>query len=204
MGTAFKIVRWTGVVAGACVVAAFATAWLVRIEPLLPPVSGSTCFSASFAGTDALRLGWHREKRTDTLPVARMTLRLDHPEGQEPYRDRMSGYRFAWRYSLKLDIVSVDGARYRGEGAYCDWSNDAISHVEPSLACHIDCDGGSIWLSRAPGRSAIDVEWDAKSWLRMSACGGGGEILRAGDISKTFRLAQVPAETCSSMRAPRD
>lgn len=198
MATALKILRRAGALTGTIAVVAVAAAWLVRIEPLLPPVNGSTCFAGSFAGTDALRLGWPQEKRTDTLPVARMTLRLDHPEGQERYRDQMTGYRFDWRYALTLDVVSVDGKRsYRGKGAYCDWTDDVISRVDPSLACHIDCDGGSIWLSRAPGRSAINVTWNAGSWLRMSACGGGGEIVRAGDTSKTFRLAQVPAERCS-------
>lgn len=41
-----------------------------------------------------------------------------------------------------------------------------------------------------PRRAAIDVVWDTNIWLRMSAC-GGGEILRAGNSPKTFRVERT-------------
>lgn len=173
------------VVASGCLYAA-----LARIEPLLPPERGSTCFAGTFAGEKSLVRGFPNEKRADEVPVAAIQLRLDRRGDQDPHWDRDVGWGWDWHYDLRL-VVTTPERTYRGSGAQCNWSSGLLSHIVPDLGCYIDCDGGDIVVRRVPGSAAVDVVWDAKSWLRMSACGGGGEILRAGTSSKTFRVEQA-------------
>ncbi len=179
--------------------AAIATLVLAgRIEPLLPGEAESRCFAGTFDGTTGLTFGIHSENRTDEVHVKRLLLRLDRQPSQEPHRDPAVAYHYDWRYDFRLIAETTDKGEFRSAGQ-CDWTDDAIARVEPALYCFIDCDGGGIKISRTPARSAIDMDWDADGWLRMSACGGGGEILRGGASTKTFRLATAPAEVCKDL-----
>lgn len=167
-----------------------------RIEPLLPAEGASTCFQGLFDGSAGLTFGFPHERRTEQAHFTHVLLRLEREPGQEPHRD--PSYSFDWRYDFHIFAESSDRGDFTS-AAQCDWTDGAIGHVEPTLYCFIDCDGGGVELRRVPGRSAVDMIWDADGWLRMSSCGGGGEILRGGATTKTFRLEQVPIEVCKVM-----
>lgn len=169
-----------------------------RIEPLLPSEGGRTCFEGRFDGSAGLTFGFPHEKRTEEAHFTHVLLRLDLEPGQEPHRDPTFSYNFDWRYDLRLFAESSNRGDF-SSAAQCDWIDDVVGHLEPSLYCFIDCDGGGVELRRAPGRSALDMIWNVDGWLRMSSCGGGGEILRGGATTKTFRLAQAPAEVCKDL-----
>lgn len=163
---------------------------LARIEPLLPPERGSACFTGKFAGELRLVRGRPHQERADEEPVVALQLRLDRRGDQEPHWDRAVGWGWDWQYDLTLEVTTAT-RNYRGNGTQCNWSSNLLSHIVPDLGCYIDCDGGGISIRRVPGRAAMDVVWDIKSWLRMSSCGGGGEILRAGSSSKRFRIEKT-------------
>lgn len=169
-----------------------------RIEPLLPAEGASSCFQGAFDGSAGLTFGFPHEKRTQEAHVTRLVLRLDREAGQEPHRDSQFSYNFDWRYDFRMTAETSDKGGFKSAGQ-CDWTDDAIAQVEPALYCFIDCDGGGIELKRVPARSALDMVWAADGWLRMSTCGGGGEILRGGATTKTFRLARAPDELCKGM-----
>ena len=177
-------------------IAAFAVA--SRIETLLPPEGASRCFSGSYNGSTALNFGFHSEKRTDEAHVTRLVLKLDRQSDQEPHRDPQSPYHFDWRYDFRLLAETSDQGSFH-TGGQCDWLEDAVAHVQPAIYCFIDCDGGGIEVRRTPARQGVDVVWDADGWLKMSSCGGGGEILRAGANSKTFRLVSAADTACDEI-----
>lgn len=142
--------------------------------------------------------GVPHEKRDNEEPVVAIELRLDRRDDQKPHWDRDVGWGWDWQYDLTR-VVTTPEHKYRGSGAQCNWSSGLLSHIVPDLGCYIDCDGGDIAVRRVPGRAAVDVLWDAKSWLRMSACGGGGESLRAGSSSKTFRDERTARQRALAM-----
>lgn len=171
-----------------------------RIEPLLPAEGASTCFQGSFDGSAGLTFGFPHEKRVEQAHPTHFRLRLDLEPGQEPHRDPLSPYQFDWRYDVRLSLETSDRGPF-SSSAQCDWTQGVIAHIEPSLYCFIDCDGGGIELRRVPARGAVDMIWDASGWLRMSSCGGGGKILRGGTTTKTFRLSRAPDEVCKDLPA---
>lgn len=181
-------------------ISALAATYVVagRIEPLLPAEGASTCFQGTYDGSTGLTFGFPHEKRTDVAHITKFVLRLDLEPGQEPLGADPSVYTYDWRYDFRLAAETSDKGDFKS-AAQCDWTDGAISRVVPSLYCFIDCDGGGIELRRLPARNAIELVWSADGWLRMSACGGGGEILRGGATTKTFRLDRAPDEVCKDM-----
>jgi len=191
-----RVVRIIGVSIAVLIAGFSGLAAVSRIAPLLPPEGESTCYTGRFAGDQALTFGWPQEHRKDQAHVTAMTLRLERPREQTPYRDGSTGYRFDWRYEFSLLAETSDRGEFRS-GGECDWTDDALGAVEWNLYCFIDCDGGGIGVSRVPARGALTVSWESDSWLRMSSCGGGGEILRGGETTKSFTLQAADAATCA-------
>lgn len=185
--------------AGAGSAAAIAAA--SRIEPLLPAAGQSRCFSGSFDTPVPLTFGFHSERRTDVAHVTRFVLKLDRDPDQTPHRDPASGYSFDWRYDFRLLAETSDKGTFH-TGGQCDWLEDAVAKFETGIYCFIDCDGGGVRVQRVAARSAVDVIWDSDGWLKMSSCGGGGDILRAGDATQTFRLRPAPDAECAAMPEP--
>lgn len=179
--------------------AAFATAH--RIHPMLPPAGESRCFSGSFSSTPALTFGFPHEHRTDVAHVKRFVLKLDRDPDQAPHHDSMTGYSFDWRYDFRLLAETSDKGTFH-TGGQCDWLENMTSAIDTGIYCFIDCDGGGVSVQRVGGRPAIDLVWDSDGWLKMSWCGGGGEILRAGADTKTFRLRAAPAADCAAIPPP--
>ena len=190
MIAASRLARGAAFLIGTFVASGCLYAALARIEPLLPPESGSACFAGTFTGELSLVRGFPHEKHANEKPVVAMQVRLDRRGDQEPHWDRAVGWGWDWQYDLSL-VVTTPDRNYRGSGAQCNWSSSLLSHIVPDLGCYIDCDGGGVAIRRVPGRAAIDVVWEHNSWLRMSACSGGGDILRAGNSSKTFRVERT-------------
>ena len=193
-----EVVTVAAVFAAGAVAVALTAVAAGRIEPLLPEEGSNRCFAGSYSGSTALTFGFHSEKRTEAAHVTRFVLRLGREPGQARRNGSMTRYHFDWRYDFRLIAETSDKGKFHSAGQ-CDWTEDAIAHVVQALYCFIDCDGGGITLERSPARSAIDMLWDADGWLRMSTCGGGGEILRGGTKTQIFRLDAAPGEVCKDM-----
>jgi len=189
--------------------AAFATSALAatyvivgRIAPLLPAEGARRCFQGDFDGATGLSFGFPHMNQPGQAHVTRLVLRLDREAGQEPHLGDTSIYTYDWRYDFRVAVETSNHGRFTA-GGQCDWTNGVVARLTPGLGCFIDCDGGGFKLARARARSAVDMDWPADSWLRMSSCGGGGEILRGGATTKTFRLEAAPDDVCKD-RPPID
>lgn len=192
-------IRWAAYMLGTAAVVGFALATAFPIAPLLPAEGERTCFGASFDASKQLVFGWPHEKGGEPAPVTRMSVRFEREAGQEPHWDRGTGYGFDWRYTAIVKLTVSNRAEVFSAPTSCDWSRHSVSAWLPSLGCWIDCDGGGIVFERVPGQIAVSAHWPARTHLRMSGCGGGGAILRAGDESKSFRLDAIPQSACAAM-----
>lgn len=176
--------------------AAIAAPLALPIAPLLPAKEGqSTCYAADFDGSKALALGFHHEMPSPA-PVTHMSARFHYPEGEEPYRDEMTGRAYDWRYTGYVSVTVAGRDRVLTAPTICEWRRHWSKALEPWLGCYLECDGGGIEFLRVPGRRAVDVVWLSGEHLRMSSCGGGGEILRGGASTKVFRLTEAPDSAC--------
>lgn len=192
-------------VAGAFVLAnlagvALAATLLLPIAPLLPQDGSAVCYSATFDSPRELRFGWSRKVDEGPAPVTAMRVRISPPPPIEPpgpespfYGQPVHGYGFAYQAHI---VAEISGKGRYSAPTQCGSSDAPPSRFDPGMYCGIDCDGGMVWLSRVPGRHALEVTWDAGRHLRMSACGGGGAYLRAEGGPRSFRLEPVPASQC--------
>ena len=202
----------TCAIAGAFVLAnlagvALAAALLLPIAPLLPHEGDAVCFAATFDSAQELRFGWGSKVDDGPAPVTAMRVRISPPPPLEPpepdspfYGQPVHGYGFVYQAQI---VAEISGKGRYSAPTQCGSSDAPPSRFDAGIYCGIDCDGGMVWLSRVPGRGALEVKWDAGRHLRMSACGGGGAYLRAEGGPRTFRLEPVLASECKST-AERD
>lgn len=180
----------------------FAAALMLPIAPLLPSEGDATCYAATFDGGQELRFGWAQKVDEGAAPVLAMSVRLSHPPPIEPGEDDSPSFGYGYLYDGRI-VADIKGKGRYNSPTQCGNSRAPRSSFDTGIYCGIDCDGGVVWLSRVPGRRALEVTWDAGQHLRMSSCGGGGAYLRAEGSARTFRLEPVALSDCDT-RTGRD
>jgi hypothetical protein len=188
-----RALRLAGLVLTAVLAVAIVTAVAARIEPLLPTEDRAACFAGTFDGTQTLAFGLPRKASGEAATIVRLTLHLTRSGARS---DPRNSYRFDRRYDFMITADVRGHGQLRG-GGQCDWTEDALSRVQPDLACFVDCDGGAITLWRMPLRRSLFVRWGAGDYLRMASCGDPGAILSAPGEGRTFQLQSVSLERCS-------
>lgn len=181
------------------------------IKPLLPEPGGFACFAGTFQGRKVDTADWakgrqvptgrtrpdgHPEtrtefERTDNVPLTSLLLRLD-------YDARKADYDWIFNFTLVAAAEGLGTLHARGE---CPWFEKGLTTTF-SIVCGIDCDGGSIELSRAPGRRALDLAFWRYGLLMKRGCGGGGRfrVYPAKSDDADFRLARVPNSQCDALK----
>jgi hypothetical protein len=193
------------------------------IKPLLPGPGAFVCFAGTFQArkvdtedwakgrqvpTGRTRPDGHPETRTefartDNVPLTSLTLRLDHDT-------RKADYDWIFNFTLVATAEGLGTLHARGEcpwydKAYVDPRGGASSpHSTFSIVCGIDCDGGAMVLSRATGRSALDLAFWRHGLLMKRGCGGGGRyrVFPAKSADADFRLERAPDSRCDALNPP--
>ncbi len=190
------------------------------IKPLLPQKGDFACYKGTYAGANVDIEDWAKGRsvdsgglkpdgtpakviefdRTPSVPLHGLTLRLD-------FDSRKASYDWIFNFTLVADTSTLGVLHARGE---CPWydkpykESDSNYSVEPntlSLGCGIDCDGGSMLLTRLPSQNAMHLEFSDLGLLMKRGCGGGGRFrVYPAKASEVLRLERVPKEQCKSLK----
>ena len=169
---------------------------LWRIEPLLPERGGTTCFAANYDPPRPIDLSSPRRDERSVGEVSSMRVEIHFPPNEKPFRGGSGGYD--WRYSLRLDAGLANG-EHLTSAATCEWSSGFVSRIIPAfaLSCYIDCDGGSVTVSRSFGRNALSVQFEPGERLRTGEnCSGGSGRVFIGAEQETRSLPVEATGRC--------
>jgi hypothetical protein len=192
------------------------------IRPLLPGPGGFACFTGSYTGRSVDVDDWSKGKRVPTghngsdgqpamriefehtadVPVTALTLRLD-------YDDRKASYDWIFNFKLVAEAGPLGTLHAHGE---CPWYDRTVADgpgvcgTEANtfrLGCGIDCDGGSMSLTRAIGADALKLDFWEHGLLMRPGCGGGGRfrVKPAKSNPASLRLERAPAARCAALES---
>lgn len=191
------------------------------IKPLLPGPQGAACFTGSYRNASVDIEDWTKARqlpsgrlrsdgqpqmvtvfdRDAAVPVTQFRLRLDTHTGKSSTE---------WTYAFTL-VGHIEGQGVLTARGACPWSDrdtveTPVGRIPAgafSLACSIDCDGGTMQVTRNIGTPTLDLDFGRQIGLTMkSGCGSdGGRIrVRANARGQTFALAPAPAELCAELK----
>jgi len=185
------------------------------IKPLLPGPGSFACFTGTFDKASVDIEDWSKQKRVPTgetrpdgsaasiitfdrardVPATRFTLRLD-------YDDRTADYDWIYNFTLVGNVKGYGELHARGE---CPWYDkdtvDTGLGRMPAgtfkLGCGIDCDGGSMSVTRVTGTGALALDFSEYGLRMKLGCGGGGVFnVRPNARGQTFKLMPAPQSAC--------
>lgn len=188
------------------------------IKPLLPAPDTYACFEGDFADASVDIDDWSKSKmimtgkklpdgsdgytiafeRTRDVSVTRFALRLD-------YDDRKADYDWIYNFTLVGQMTGYGILHARGE---CPWY-EAGGIETPlgtlpigalRLGCGIDCDGGSMSVTRITGTDRLALSFGDFGLSMKLGCGGGGRFrVRDNSRGQTFTLKPAPQAVCRSL-----
>jgi len=172
---------------------------LWRISPFLPERGGATCFAADYNPPRPVDLSSPRGDRRSAGEVSSMRIELMFPPDEKPYRDERSGRRYDWRYSLRLDLRLAGNERL-STSAICEWNDTFVDRLMPTLACYIDCDGGSVTVWRNWGRNGLSVRFEPGERLKTGgSCGEGGAVFVGAEReARSLPVQLVSPKQCTN------
>jgi hypothetical protein len=129
-----------------------------------------------------------------------LSITADDRSPTEPYRFSLSAAIGGWKRVL------------RATGSCAFFRRDKDLNPGPAtdgtwgFSCYVECDGGSVGVSRASGVVGLAVRFDRESGLRMTAgCSEETSSVRLKAVrdEQAFVLTSAPARTCRPPRGHR-
>lgn len=160
---------------------------IAALVPILAPQPGNkACYSRAY---DAAHLKAHPRQRIAAMKFLLSVAAYDpKPAGAVKPED-------LYYYTFAMSVARRGDKRLLRTSGDCNGGD--------TIACVVDCDGGSVALDKMPPADSLVVRLNNESGITMyhDCDEGKGVVVKAGADDKVFRLDKTANDACRALEA---